>query len=174
MSNTTPDTAPTTHPRVVAIFVYRNPRAAKTPEAEYDRLISFFTEANAQHIVTFVKIVQFDEQQSGTVTSYNFSLVPRDIDMSREPTIEDLMRMFRQRDLLVGTRGGTEGAMVWLSNLAAAFADDPQPLQTFNQIFGESLPHFSAQPHLYSIQEMINLALGVTQPAEHRTEPSRH
>ncbi len=174
MSEHEGSTEPKTHPQVLAIFGYTNPRAPRVPETEYARLLSFFKDVPAPNIATFIEAVQFDEKERGVTMSYNLVLCPRTVDPSKEPTFEEAMQMFRQRDLLVGTRRGVEGAMMWFSNLVEALKDDTSSIVTFDKIFGEAIPYLSVPMQPTSIGEMVAVAFGDKVPERRPEDGTKH
>jgi hypothetical protein len=127
-----------TWPEVMGLFAYHNSKAPRVTESEFARLHQLFSEKNLPALAKFVKIVQFEEASANTTMSYNFSLRPRypdNVAMSEE---ERMAAAFNMPDMLVGTRRGTDGAMVWLSNFAIALTDmEPAAVQIFDKIFAE-------------------------------------
>lgn len=174
MSEASEDIPVQTHPRVMAIFGYTNPRAPRVSEQEYTRLITFFESVTALNIAKFIEAVQFDEKERNVTMSYNLVLCPRTVDTSKEPTFEEAMQMFQQRDLLIGTRRGVEGAMVWFSNLAKALKEDIPAVLTFDKIFSEAISHLSVPAQSISIGEMVAVAFGDKKPSGHPPENIKH
>jgi hypothetical protein len=128
-----------TWPEVIGMFIYFNSKASRVTESEFARLHQLFSENNLPALAKFVEIVQFEETSANTTMSYNFSLRPRypdNVAMSEE---ERVAAAFNMPDMPVGTRGGTDGAMVWLSNFANVLTDmEPAAVQIFDKIFAEA------------------------------------
>lgn len=162
------------YPRVAAVFEYPNPNVPRTTDEEFQRLIAFFTEANCPNIATFIGVVQFAEKEHGVTMSYNLSLVPRSFDMGKEPTLEEVMRFFSLRDILVGTRRGVEGAAVWFKNLSEAMREiEPGSAHHLETLFGEALEEFSRPPTITTLAEIATFVSGGERPTV-PDEPSKH
>ncbi len=132
-----------TWPQVMAVFFYPNPKAPRVQDEEFLRLQSFYENASLPNMALFIEIVQFMEKECGVTMSFNFSLCNRrnqgDLGDS-EMTSGHATLYFGTRDLLVGTRGGVEGAMVWFRNISEGISMiAPELLQILDKIFGEAV-----------------------------------
>jgi hypothetical protein len=102
--------APRPCPKVVQVWAYLNPKAPLTSDEEFSRLIALFESAQCANVAKFIEGIQIEEKERRVAMSYNFTLLPPNIDLSNEPSLEDVMAAMRQRDLLVGTRHGEKSA----------------------------------------------------------------
>lgn len=146
-----------TWPQVMAIFAYPTPRAPRTPEEEFARLKDIYEKANLPAMARFLELVQFDEAARGFSMSYNLStrgrFAPGD---APDLTAENLLQFFLSRDILVGTRGGIEGAAVWFNNFAEALPKlVPESTLVMDKIFEEAVPLLEGPGRETSLAEMF-------------------
>ncbi len=164
-----------TWPQVVAVFGYANPNAPRTPEEEFIRLGAVYAQVACPNLVRFIELLRFTEQEHGVTMSFNLSLrrrlVPGD---APEPTAETVMFLFSCPDILVGTRGGVEGAAVWLKNFSEAIPSlPPESVQMMDKIFGEAVEVLTGPSRATTVQEMFEsvvLGEGETLAPPTRTE----
>jgi hypothetical protein len=131
---------------VMTVFGYTNPKAPRTHLEEFARLKAFFEKAGYLNLAKFAEIVAFEEQQNNVSMSYNLSMRPR----GGSP-----IQFMMTPDIMVGTRGGVEGAAVWLQKLEEAIPDAvPESVQIFDKIFGEAIEFLSKPGQKTTLEEM--------------------
>lgn len=127
-----------TWPQVMAIFRYPTPRAPRKSDNEIDLLKNIFEKADLKNMGTFVELVRLEERRMNMSMSFNFSMNRR-LAKGEALTSENALAFFLCPDILVGTRGGKEGAFTWLEHFTQAMADAvPEAVQIFEKIFGEA------------------------------------
>ncbi len=164
-----------TWPRVMAIFAYPTPKAPRASDAEFDRLKNFYEQSNCPHIAAFVDHVRFFEKEHSMSMSFSLSLRRRNTpDDTTVPTPENVVEFFSTPDILVGTRGGSEGAAVWLKNFSEAVPQlVPESVQVMDKIFGEVLSKLQEPPA--SMEELSKLMLsGLTSDVLQPKAPTKH
>jgi hypothetical protein len=153
--------APKPCPQVVQIWGYSNPKALLTSDEEFIRLIKRFENVQCTSIAKFIEGIQIEEKEHKVAMSYNFTLLPPNVDLSKNPSLEDVMAAMRQRDLLVGTRRGDKSAITWLTQFADSMTDaDHGALQFADGIFAQALTYFSSTRQTTSLEEMAAVAFG--------------
>ncbi len=130
-----------TWPQVMAVFGYPTPKAPRTTDEEFARLKVFYEQKNCMAMAKFIDLVRFTEKENGITMSFNLSMRLRPKPGEKpEPTPENIMLLFSCPDILVGTRGGVEGAAVWFKNLSEATPRmAPESLQVVEKIFGKAV-----------------------------------
>ncbi len=162
-----------TWPQVMAVFTYQNRRASLTEVSEFVRLTAFYEDAGLQHLASFTRLVQFEEQAQKVPVSFNFSMRPRFPPENAPSDRTHPAAFLGFPDVLVGTRNGIEGAAVWLRNFAAAVPGlVPESAQVMDKIFGEALTLLAGSSQRVTLEEMFRTAFGLesaTLPApEHK------
>lgn len=148
-------------PRVMAVFVYSNPGAPRTPEEVYKQLIDRFERANCHNLAKFLEFVQFEEKSRGMTLSYNLSLAPPTTDPHAPRTSDDVAAYFAYNDILVGSRYGEEGAIAWFTLLSQKMDEAlPGRVQFVDKIFGLALVHVSSPLQTTTVQEMERVVFG--------------
>lgn len=133
-----------TWPQVMMVFGYPTPKAPPTVDEEFIRLKVLYEQASCPNMAAFIGIVWFAEKENGVSMSFNLSmrrrLTPGE---APEPTAENAMLLFSCPDILVGTRYGVEGAMVWFKNFSEAISRlAPESVQVMDKVFGEAVEFF--------------------------------
>lgn len=147
-----------TWPQVMAVFEYKNPKAPRTPDEEFALLEALYKRASCPNIATFIELVHFAEREHDVTKSFNISLCRRLV-RGKIPklTAKNSISLFITcPDILVGTRGGIEGAVTWLKTFSEAMPRvPPELIQVMDKIFGEAV-EFLRDPSLAMIvKEML-------------------
>lgn len=150
-----------TWPQVMGVFGYRNPNGPRVLDEEFLRLKALYEQAACQNMAAFIELVRFQEKEHGVTMSFSLStrrrLVPGE---APEPTKENAMLLFSSRDVLVGTRFGVEGAVVWFKNFSEAMPNlVSETVQVMDKIFGEALEFFKGPSRSTTVGDMLKSAV---------------
>lgn len=165
-----------TWPQVMMVFGYRNPKAPRATDIEFVRLKMLYEQATCPNMAAFVELVRFQEKEHNVTMSFNLSmrrrLVPGE---ASEPTSETAMLLFSCPDILVGTRYGMEGAVVWFKNFFEAMPNlAPESLQVMDKIFGEALEFLKGPSRTTTVGEMFKSAVLCEDDALKTPDVSQH
>ena len=149
-----------TWPEVMMVFVYRNAKAPRTPDAEFARLKELFEQASCLNIAAFIELARFQEKEHGVTTSFNLSMRRRLVPNEAPLTLENAILLLSCPDILVGTRRGIEGAAVWFKSFSEAIPHvPPESLQVMDKIFGEAVEFLKGPSREATVGEMFRSAI---------------
>lgn len=150
-----------TWPQVITVYGYKNPRAPRVPDEDYARLKTLFERAGFPNLAAFTACVQMEEKVCDVTLSFNVSLCRRRTPEGASDTDRDLADFESTPDMLVGTRGGVEGAAVWLHKWSWTMAQvGSEVAQVVDKIFGEVVVALGRPPQTLTTAEMLAVALG--------------
>jgi len=165
-----------TWPQVMAVFAYPNPKAPRIDDAEFVRLRTLYQQANCSNMAAFVDLVRFKERERNVTMSFNLSMRRRVIPGGPQaPTAENPPHLFLCPDILVGTRFGTEGAVVWFQRFAEGIPSAvPESIQVMDKIFGEAIEVITkGSSRKTTLADMVRSALGEKDPPLSKP-PTKH
>ncbi|PIR86391.1 hypothetical protein COU13_01210 [Candidatus Kaiserbacteria bacterium CG10_big_fil_rev_8_21_14_0_10_43_70] len=165
-----------TWPQVMVVYGYTNPSAPRVPDEEFTRLKALYEQAACPNVATFIELVRFVEKEHGVTMSFNLSLrrrlVPGEVP---ETTTENARLYFSCPDILVGTRGGVEGAMVWFKNFYEAIGIVPsESAQVMDKIFGEAVEFLKGPSRETNNEEMFKSVVSGECDVLHPPKVSKH